>query len=147
MSSIQVWTSDGDWSEKVGGCDKIHLMKKAIETECRIVQQNCDKYASGRDLYVVIEEFEDGTKTRETIHNSGIYIDAEAIDVIEIMTKDFKGIDLSNASFFKMRLSTLRTMAEEEETMSAVYNKIIDCAKVPVKVSRDYFLLFMFSTE
>ena len=87
----------------------------------------------------------------KNIHMSGLQVNNKKISVTNLMDSDwninFEGIGLTNAHFFKMHLSTLRTMAEEEETMAALYNKLIECAKVPGKVSENYCLLFMFSAE
>ncbi|MBO4488955.1 MAG: hypothetical protein J5741_04780 [Bacteroidales bacterium] len=154
MSRIKVWTSDGEWSKSVKGCDKIHLMKEAIACECSIAKDECKGkkelcFDLCRNATVINKK--DGTKTTKTIHRSKLQIDNEAINVAELMDEEWKieyyKLDLKNASFFKMRLSTLREMAEEEETMSAVYNRLIDLAKVPEEVTENYCLLFMFANE
>ena len=152
MSSIKVWTSDGDWSEAVEGCDKVHLMKEAIACECSIAKDNCKgKKELCRDLFVGIIKEEDGSKTEKVFHMSCLQIDNKAIDVAELMDEEWKidyyKLDFKNASFFKMRLSSLCKMAEVEERMSVVYNKLIDLAKVPEKRSEDYCLFFMFANE
>lgn len=75
MSSIKVWTSDGNWSEPVNGCDKIHLIKEAIERECSIAEK---KYKGDR----LILSAEEVTWVRNGpddklygIYNSGLQVD------------------------------------------------------------------------
>lgn len=150
MSSIKVWTSDGNWSEAVKGCDKIHLMKKAIELECSNLHHDCKKNRSlihAKDIFVI--SCSDGEV--EYYCRSGLQVDNEVIDLDRLIDSewqiDFENVSLSDASFFKMRLSTLREMADAEETMSAVYNKLINLAKVPEKEAKNYCLFFMFANE
>ena len=152
MSIINVWTSDGDWSNGVDGCDKIHLMKRAIIVEYQIAGERCKgNFEEWVDIYEPGDVYIDGTITKKRIHESGLQIDNKAINLKYLVSEysgiDFKKIDLKSASFFKVHLSTLRTMAEQEKTMSAVYNKLIKQAKVPEKAPKSFFLLFMFSEE
>jgi len=152
MSTIKVWTSDGNWSEGVDGCDKVHLMKVAIMIERDIAYENCNgKWLDYNDLFNAAFEHPDGTITHGQIHHSGLQIDNKTVDLRYLLDDnwniDFKCVELKNASFFKMRLSTLRKMAEENEIMSAVYNELIERAKVPEKAPKSFFLLFMFSDE
>lgn len=152
MSIINVWTSDGDWSNGVDGCDKIHLMKRAIIVEYQIADERCKgNFEEWVDIYEPGDVYIDGTITKKRIHESGLQIDNKAINLKYLVSEyseiDFKKIDLKSASFFKVHLSTLRTMAEKEKTMSAVYNKLIEQAKVPEKAPKSFFLLFMFSEE
>lgn len=158
MSIINVWTSDGDWSNGVDGCDKIHLMKRAIIVEYQIAGERCKgNFEEWVDIYEPGDVYIDGTITQKRIHESGLQIDNKAINLKYLVSEyrvfrefreiDFKKIDLKSASFFKVHLSTLRTMAEKEKTMSAVYNKLIEQAKVPEKAPKSFFLLFMFSEE
>ena len=149
MSNIKVWTSDGNWSEEVKGCDKVHLMKEAVMFECRLARNE-----ELPDITDYVIEHKDGTKTHGTDHRSGIQIDDQAISVTTFLDEkqniNFKYLDKQeypNASFFKMRLSTLKGMAEEDDIMSALYNKLIECAKVPAKAPKSYCLLFMFADE
>ena len=158
MSIINVWTSDGDWSNGVDGCDKIHLMKRAIIVEYQIAGERCKgNFEEWVDIYEPGDVYIDGTITQKRIHESGLQIDNKAINLKYLVSEyrvfrefreiDFKKIDLKSASFFKVHLSTLRTMAEKEKTMSAVYNKLIEQAKVPEKAPKSFSLLFMFSEE
>ena len=158
MSFINVWTSDGDWSNGVDGCDKIHLMKRAIIVEYQIAGERCKgNFEEWVDIYEPGDVYIDGTITQKRIHESGLQIDNKAINLKYLVSEyrvfrefreiDFKKIDLKSASFFKVHLSTLRTMAEQEKTMSAVYNELIEQAKVPEKAPKSFFLLFMFSEE
>lgn len=152
MSFINVWTSDGDWSNGVDGCDKIHLMKRAIIVEYLIAGERCEwNFEEWVDIYEPGDVYIDGTITKKRIHESGLQIDNKAINLKYLVSEysgiDFKKIDLKSASFFKVHLSTLRTMAEQEKTMSAVYNKLIEQAKVPEKAPKSFSLLFMFSEE
>ena len=151
MSSIKVWTSDGNWSEPVNGCDKIHLIKEAIERECSIAKK---KYKGDR-LILSAEEVTWGCYGPDDkpyrIFNSGLQVGNKEIALSNLIDEDwcvyFERLDLSNASFFRMHLSTLEEMAKEEKTMSAVYTKLIHLAKVPEKVSKGYCLFFMFANE
>lgn len=152
MSFINVWTSDGDWSNGVDGCDKIHLMKRAIIVEYLIAGERCEwNFEEWVDIYEPGDVYIDGTITKKRIHESGLQIDNKAINLKYLVSEysgiDFKKIDLKSASFFKVHLSTLRTMAEQEKTMSAVYNELIEQAKVPEKAPKSFSLLFMFSEE
>ena len=152
MSFINVWTSDGDWSNGVDGCDKIHLMKRAIIVEYLIAGERCEwDFEEWVDIYEPGDVYIDGTITKKRIHESGLQIDNKAINLKYLVSEysgiDFKKIDLKSASFFKVHLSTLRTMAEQEKTMSAVYNELIEQAKVPEKAPKSFSLLFMFSEE
>ena len=149
MSSIKVWTSDGNWSASVNGCDKVHLMKEAILTECDIV---IDRYSEinfvspGHYEGVVKED-----RIIESIPDCWLQIENKAINVGDLIDYDKKvdisRLDFANANFFKMRFTTLLIMAENEESMSALYNKLMLCAKLPEKVAKNYCLLFMFSNE
>ena len=154
MSSIQVWTSDGNWSELVDGCDKIHLMKGAIKLECSFAREFCDEKRPEISHYEErFKKYDDGYEEFLIIQSiSGLQVDNNEIFLSRIIDSewvvDFEHLGLSNAKFFKMRLSTLHKMAEKEKAMSAVYNKLIDLAKVPEKVSKNYYcLFFMFSNE
>lgn len=152
MSSIKVWSSDGNWSGSVNGCDKVHLMKEAILTECRIAEERCHrKWDYNIDRYEAEIRFKDGRRGYKTIHESGLQIDNKLIDVANLTANDWNvdlsKLDFANANFFKMRFTTLLIMAENEESMSALYNKLMLCAKVPEDVADDYCLLFMFSNE
>ena len=149
MSSIKVWTSNGNWSEPVNGCDKIHLIKEAIERECSIakIKYKEDHFRLAEREVTWVPYGPDD----EFFYNSGLQVDNKEITLSYLINEywhvDFKLLDLSNASFFKMHLSTLEEMAKEEKIMSAVYTKLINLAKVPEKVSKGYCLFFMFAKE
>lgn len=153
MSIIKVWTSDGNWSEGVDGCDKVHLMKQAVLSECGYLDERYGKKISFDGRYYM-GEYHDKDKhayIQEIIYDDWLQIDNKAINQARLldhnMRIDISGLDFKNANFFKMRLTTLRDMAENEETMSALYNKLIKLAKVPEKVNGGYCLFFMFSEE
>lgn len=151
MSSIKVWTSDGDWSTPINGCDKVHLMKEAITYECLCLPK--EDY----DLYTSVVTYEDGTKTSETVHKSKLQIDNNLIDVAKFRDDDKNFDDRSfsvlgqqmipQATFFKMKLSTLNGMAEKDAVMTDLYKKIVECAKVSSTAKKDYCLLMMFEDE
>ena len=133
-------------------------MKRAIIVEYQIAGERCKgNFEEWVDIYEPGDVYIDGTITQKRIHESGLQIDNKAINLKYLVSEyrvfrefreiDFKKIDLKSASFFKVHLSTLRTMAEKEKTMSAVYNKLIEQAKVPEKAPKSFFLLFMFSEE
>lgn len=153
MSSIKVWTSDGNWSEAVNGCDKIHLMQGAIKMECSLAREFCNEKRLELSLYEGrLEKYDDGYEEFVIAQSiSGLQVDNNEIFLSRIIDSewvvDIEHLGLSNARFFKMRLSTLHKMAEKEKMMSAVYNKLIHLAKVPEKVSEGYCLFFMFYHE
>ena len=67
MSIINVWTSDGDWSNGVDGCDKIHLMKRAIIVEYLIAGERCEwNFEEWVDIYEPGDVYIDGTITKKT---------------------------------------------------------------------------------
>lgn len=96
-------------------------------------------------------KLKDGRIAYKTIHVSGLQIDNKLIDVADLTVDEWNvnlsKLDFANAHFFKMRLTTLNEMAENEETMSALYNELIERAKIPEKVNGEYCLLFMFYEE
>lgn len=151
MSSIKVWTSEGDWSTPINGCDKVHLMKEAIKFEfLRLTEEDYDLYLSD-----VTDA--DGKKTSETVHQSKLQIDNKLVDLAEFRDDEgyfdervldvFRRKMMPQASFFKMKLSTLNGMAKEDTVMANLYNKIAACAKVPSAAKKDYCLLMMFEDE
>lgn len=153
MSIIKVWTSDGNWSEGVNGCDKIHLMKQAVLFECWYLKDRYSKEISFNGRYY-IGEYHDKEKhayIQEIIYDDWLQIDNKAINPAQLldydMNIDISKLDFKNANFFKTRLTTLREMAENEETMSTLYNELIERAKIPEKINGGYCLLFMFSEE
>jgi hypothetical protein len=150
MSTIKVWTSDGNWSEGVDGCDKVHLMQQAFFSECWYLKERYGKEISfdGGCYRGGYYDKDKKTHKQEIIPDNWLQIDNKDINpASHYMRKDFSGLDFKNANFFKMRLTTLRDMAEREKTMSALYNKLIELAKVPEKVNGGYCLFFMFSEE
>lgn len=160
MSKITVWTSKGKWSEEVTGCDKIHLMKHAIKKEAEKFR-DAPKSKKGGELEITDVErcllcHKDGTTAYFTKHWSGIQIDNKRIDLSNILDY-YNNIDndklneyireqkFSHANFFTIKLSTLKEMAEEEKTMTKLYEQLIKLAEVPEKgVER---LMFMFEEE
>ena len=158
MSKISVWTSDGYWSDEVRGCDKVHLMKKAIECEAYKFRDARKKDKDLHDVQECRNKYKDGTVGYSVNHWSGLQIDNKRIDMTWADFLDYyNNLDsvklkkfiheqnLLNASFFTMHLSTLQEMAQEETTMTALYERLIELANVPDKgVSR---LLFMFEAE
>ncbi len=155
MSSIKVWTSDGNWSASVNGCDKVHLIKEAILTECNIAKERCNgnwdlfSECSGEEYDVVESDTKD--LLFECSSSVGLQINNKTINIYYLTDSkwnvDFKNIDFSNTYFFKTRLTTLREMAKKDKLVSALYNRLIECAKLPEKVAKNYCLLFMFSNE
>lgn len=153
MSIIKVWSSNGNWSEGVDGCDKIHLMKRAVLNECISLRERYGKNISFDGRYY-IGEYHDKEKhahVQEIIYDTWLQIDNHAINPARLinydMQIDISKLDFKNANFFKMRLTTLLDMAENEEIMSALYNELIEQAKVPEEVNGGYCLLFMFCEE
>ena len=158
MSKITVWTSKGRWSEEVNGCDKVHLMKQAIKKEAEKFR-DARKSKKGGELTDVREgsiHHNDDTWGYITKHWSGIQIYNKRIDLSNVLdyynNLDYDSLNecireqkFSDAHFFTMKLSTLKEMAEEEKTMTELYERLIKLAEVPEEGV--YRLMFMFEEE
>lgn len=157
MSKITVWTSKGRWSEEVNGCDKVHLMKQAIREEAVKFNEAPADYKKLGDVIRADIRHKDGTMGHITDHWSGIQIDNKLVDMSVFFDYNKKNLDhnflnkyireqkFSDVCFFTMKLSTLQEMAEEEKTMTKLYERLIELAEVSEKgVSR---LMFMFEDE
>lgn len=143
MSSIQVWTSDGRWSEPVQGLDKLHFMRAAIIREC----SSTFEFFNGKwDAFQPAD-------TDEDISLKGITIDGVNVNASEVIKEQWNirlntlSKALSKAKIFQMRLSTLLKLADEDVCLSTLYKKLVGCANVPSDASDDYGLLFRFSAE
>ncbi len=156
MSKITVWTSKGRWSEEVNGCDKVHLMKQAIRKEAKKFNEAPADYKELGDVRRASIHYKDGTMGHITDHWSGIQIDNKLVNMSvffdyyknldhDILNKYIREQKFSDVCFFTMKLSTLQEMAEEEKTMTKLYERLIKLAEVSEEgVSR---LMFMFEDE
>lgn len=136
MSKIRVWTIDGEWSKEFKGLDKIHLMKSAIEDACHI----CDKHG---------EYLEDPL--------NGFEFNANPIDADRLYDEDDSYREnpvwrrlqpaLSSVETFKVPLYIIKAFASECNSLTPIYEELIDAAKVPSPAPEDNSLLFKFEDE
>jgi hypothetical protein len=142
MSTIYVWTSEGDWSWPLFGVDKVHFMEQAILDECKEIYSAFDgKWKDFDKSYCFwLEGFRVDEKTIYT---------KEFIELIDNQW-EFKVSKLneifSNAKVFEMPLYTLRNMAADDDHLSAAYNFLIEEAAIPSDAPDSYRLLLMFSS-
>lgn len=144
MSTIQVRTPKGNWSKPIQGLDKLHFIREAIITEYRNIYEMFEgDYNEAEDAPLGISI--DG----KDLLVKGVTDDREGMQWVISLTS----IDemLSNAKLFEMGENILQQMANEEECLSAFYQKLIEYAEIPPRAEDDYFdgyiLMFRFSDE
>lgn len=143
MSTIYVWTSEGDWSEwPLYGVDKVHFMEQAILDECKKIYLAFD--GKWKDFDKSHCFWLEGFRVDEKI----IYTEEliEFIDNRWVFKVSKLNEILSNAKVFEMPLYTLRNMAADDDHLSAAYNFLIEAADIPSDAPDNYRLLFMFSS-
>lgn len=143
MSKITVSKPNGQWSEPIYGLDKIRLMKSAIQYEYTATNYWYDRVCKtdfGKD-YTLCE-----------LEINGQEISARFMDEYPIIDDDkiiwsFFNKDLTKAKFLKMRLATLKEMADNATYLKSVYNALIEMAEVPTPTPEGYCLTFRFEAE
>lgn len=143
MSKISVLKPNGQWSEAIYGLDKICLMKSAIHFEYTATHYwydrvcNIDDYAKD---YILCELEIDAQSV------SARFMDDYPVEDNRIIWAFFKK-DLAKAKIFKMRLSTLKEMAEYATYLKPVYDVLIELAEIPTPTPEGYCLSFKFENE
>lgn len=149
MSRIKVWTSDGAWSKEVEGLDKIHFMKKSIRS-CA----PCFDY-QGEPVPHPLEGFEiDSEEINDEFRmNVDNIPDPETGEVIELdnfwgyFRRANGGAIISSARTFKLPLPAFMSVKKDDPLCAALYDELLDAAKVPAGAAKDYCLLFKFEDE
>ncbi len=126
MSRIRVWTSEGKWSEEVVGLDKINLLKRAFlyawPTEDEYDDDGMflmENYSFNDDRSLILEPYDEDIEFDSPWRH--------------IKDSDDKIVRLEDINSFQMPLSALKHLRDDSKYsyLSAVFNELIDAAKIP----------------